>query len=523
MFKGKIIKFFDRRKLISGMCLSEEASRIRVLCEDGKEMRLSPGRVLQASSGVYDVGMSPRDMLLEMRRRDDRQSELMKQVCPGAVWKQAGGTGRAFELTTLARTVFGETAESDHEAAVLCALMEDKSYFKLQGLRFFAYTPEQIERQQLKIEREHQRQELIRDGIAWLSSVLEGREADCEKKNVYVDFLKSFAAFGKDSPHYSQYHELFSAAGISEQKQCFDILVLLGIWDEDENVLLQRYHIPHQWPREVLDEVDLPGDHELRRALSDPRREDLTHLQAFSIDDSFTRDIDDAISFGFDKGAIRLGIHITDVSAFVSKGGPLDREAACRCTSLYLPEAKISMLPQALSENSGSLREGEKRPAVSFLITLSEAGDMLDCRGALSVVRVEERLSYGEVDGLIQKGTDFTHLYNLACALRAKRIAGGATGFLTPELQVRVDRSREVHVKIRDKESYSQVLVSECMILANYYASLLLQEKNYPALYRKQAASETMGPCTNPTLLQLFSRGKHFSRVVIDTQPGPHS
>lgn len=517
--KGKIVKFFEHKKIVSGICLEVKGSCIHVLREDGREIKLSINRVIHASSDCVNLRESRKKLLKEMEKRTEHQKDLMKHVSAGELREVAEDSGQLLDLGILARTVFGESSSSDHEAAVLCALMKDRIHFKFQGSRFLRNTPEQVEKLKTKTEKELKRQQEIEEGSSWLRSVITGKEVPCKNRDKFIELLKGFVIFGKEAPNYRETGEILKKVGISEPGKCFDILVELDIWDEDENLLLQRHQVSHTWSGRAIEQVE-----GLLKAADNQSREDLTSLKAFSVDDPFTRDIDDAISLDSHGDCLQLGVHITDAASFIASGTPLDKEAAWRGASLYLPEAKIPMIPQALSENILSLGEGKKRPAISFLVKLSPDGEILDFRGVMSVVMVTRKLSYDEVDADIEKGSRFLQLYNLACRLRERRDASGATRVLIPELHVRVDKNKKVFLKIRDKESPSQVLVSECMIVANYCASLLFKEKKYPALYRKQAEpAKRIEPGSTSSLFQLLSHRRNFSRVEVDVKPGLHS
>lgn len=523
MYTGHIIHFFEHKELVSGICLGQEDDRILVLCGNGREVHINVNRIVHASAGGYDPIMPFSELLKELGRRDEQRQALMHQICAETLWDAVKGAGLLFEIGMLARVVFGDTVRPEHESAVLYALVQDRIYFKLQGSRFLAVTPEQAEKQKNKIEKVRQRQITIRESIAWLQSILHGREATASGRESCMDFLKSYAVFGKESPYYNDAREVFAAVGIDDPHQCFDILVKIGIWDEDENIFLQRHALPLLWPEQVRDQVAALDAKALGKALADAMRTDLTHLRLFSIDDPFTRDIDDALSVQFFEDYTLLGIHIADVSVFIPAESPLDQEALHRGTTVYLPDAKIPMIPQAVSEQMASLRDGETRPAVSFFVKLSHTGEILEYTGVQSIIRVAEKLSYSEVDAALERDEVFSRLYQLACMLRGKRIASGAVWFLTPELQVRVDRGKEIFLKIRDKESGSQILVSECMILANYCASRIFQEHACPALFRKQAqTAEKNVPSGMLSLFQIFSYRKKFNRVVIDAHPGTH-
>ncbi len=524
LYTAKIINFFEHKRLVSGICLEEKGSRLRILCEDGKNVKLGINRVVHMASFCVDLKAPAEELLEGLRQRNRFQEELVKHVCAEKLWKVVDGRGQIYDAGALSGVVFGGKSDFDHEIAVISALMQDRVFFKLQGSGFLANTPEQVEKNKIRIEKEQQRLKLIEEGILWLISVRDGKEVPCRCRDKFIELLKNYAVFGTDAPDYGMTKEIFKKAGISDQRKSFDILVMLGVLDEDENLLLERYRVSHVWPESVSEQVNGLEETGVLQFAGDKMRKDLTGLKVFSIDDIFTRDIDDAISVEYQDDFVMLGIHVTDASSFILPGSPLDKEAARRGASLYLPEGKIPMIPQAVSENLLSLKEGEEKPAVSFLVKLSRSGEMLDYKAVLSVVKVAEKLTYEKVDKNIEQGSFFSRVYNTACGLREKRIASGASGDLIPELQVMVDHDKKIHFKIRDKESPSQVLVSEFMILANYCAALLFKENCFPSLFRKQAKSaEGIQRETNPSLFHLFSRRKFFSRVEVDVDPGPHS
>jgi exoribonuclease-2 len=524
MYAGKIIRFFEHRGLMGAVCLGQDGTRMRMLCADGSELVLSTARIVHESREAVD-STAPRETLLDQLRSSMAgQAALALEIDPRRLWETVAAPGALCEFSALARAAFGDAATWVHESAVLAALVDDHVYFKLHGRLFQAHTAAQVLAQQQKKDLELERQRFTRQSVAWLQSVLAGSQSACDDSAACIELLKDYAALGRLSPTWSKSREIFHAAGIPDERSCFDILVRLGVFDPDENLLLRRHGISHQWPTGVARQVDAVGAGAICSAVNDPGRQDLTQLYVCSIDDAFTRDVDDAISFRFDGDTVELGIHITDVSAFVETATAIDAEAARRGASLYLPEAKIPMLPPALSENIASFRVGERSPAVSFMVRISPEGEILDQHIVRSVVRIAERLTYGDVDEDIKRGADMARLYGFAAARRSRRIADGAVCFLMPDMQMRVDRSRDISLKLRDRETPSQVLVSEFMILANYCAALFFRERGQPGLFRRQAEPlrRIIGQGA-PTLFDMFLQRRAMSRVEITTAPGPHA
>ncbi len=367
MCTGRVITFFEQKELVSGVCLGQHGDRIEVLFGAGRRMHISHARIVHASDERLDIARPQSLLLQELQTRRERQTGLGAQVCAEALWRKVGGEGQVCGLALLAQQAFNVTPEADHIVAMLGALLHDGIYFKLQGNGFLAHTPGQVERQQQKARQEHERQQHIADATAWLASVRAGAEQTCSGRETYIEYLKSFVIDGKAAPCYRDSREIFAGAGIADQKQCYAILVALGVWDADENILPDRYRVPCRWPAEVRQQTEALAGGGLARALNDPDRTDLTGLRVFSIDEPFTRDVDDALSVEFHDDHTLLGVHIADAAALVPPGTPIDRAAAERGSTVYFPEGKLPMIPQELSEHSASLQQGAARPALTFM------------------------------------------------------------------------------------------------------------------------------------------------------------
>jgi len=205
-------------------------------------------------------------------------------------------------------------------------------------------------------------------------------------------------------------------------------------------------------------------------------RLDLRDRLVFTIDPADARDHDDALSFGEAPGGhAEVGIHIADVSHYVAAGGALDREAALRGTSCYLPGGVIPMLPESLSADLCSLRPDRDRLTLSVLVTLDTHGRVHGVRFAESVIRSRHRLHYGEVQACFDGAKRFSRplqdalegLRPLARALRRRRFAAGALDLEVPEAKAVVDVQGRVLAMERREALESHALVEEFMLLAN--------------------------------------------------------
>jgi exoribonuclease II len=519
VYQSKAVLFFEGQKLISGVCLEDGGSRLHVFTIAGREMNVTINRILHASSCSLDLSSSRDALLKQLQALEQKQEELKRQVDVRSLWELLTEEGEVFDAGYLATMAFGESADSDCSAAVLRALLEERTRFRLAGRQFQINTPEQIDAILTKRQREAQRQFDVEEGSIWLESVLEGKDAPYEREDSFLRLLRDYVVFGSDAADYQLIREILDQAKITDPKACFDLLVRRGVFDADENLGLERYKIPVHWPQRVLEEASGLAS----AVFSDTARTDLTHLRIVSIDDAFTRDIDDAISFEEKDGCLELGIHITDAASLIRPDCGLDREAAKRATSLYLPEGKIPMLPPALSEGLLSLKEGEDRPAISFMVRLTPAGDILDSEIRLSIIRVAKKMTYEEVDAEIAQNSPFAGLYRLCARLMEKRKKAGALMLSIPELQVIVDQNKRIALAIRERSAPSQIVVTECMILANHLAARLFRDRGVPALYRKQARPrERISMPEGQSLYLLYRQRRLLSRAELGTEPGPH-
>ena len=221
-------------------------------------------------------------------------------------------------------------------------------------------------------------------------------------------------------------------------------------------------------------------------------RRDLRDLPTFTIDPPTARDFDDAISAErLDDGAIRVWVHIADVSAHVTPGSPVDREAYRRGTSVYVPSKVEPMLPEALSNQACSLVPGEDRLAVSVELEL-EGPKVRRTAFTRSLIRSDARLDYPQVDRIFA-GRERAEapweapLYAAraaAGALEAERQARGALAI--ESIEPEFDFSHEGHVTglAASEQTESHRVIEHLMIAANEAVAALLETRKVPALYR---------------------------------------
>lgn len=249
-------------------------------------------------------------------------------------------------------------------------------------------------------------------------------------------------------------------------------------------IAIAKHGIPHIFPDEVLEEA--PRAAKLK--LSDKAREDLRHLPIVAIDPADARDHDDAIWAEPDgKGGFNALVAIADVSFYVRPGSALDREARKRGNSVYFPDRVVPMLPEVLSADVCSLKEGEDRAAMACHLHINADGKVSSFRFTRALVRIAHNIAYEDAQKAVDEGNPPEFLANLWAAWKALADARHARDPLElelPERRVVLDeQGRIAEIAIRERLDAHRV-VEDFMIAANVAAAKALEAKTAPVVYR---------------------------------------
>ena len=523
---GQIVEFIEGGRIVVAICLEDRKGRVRLLTESQREITMAPGRLVHVSEARSSLNQ-PRDALVrKLGERATAREGLARQIDVTALWELLHQEGGEYAPLELAELAFGGRVNDDHASAVIRAMLQDRVYFRFRADAFRPNEAETVEKILTQRAREEEKERQIREGSQWVRSLWDGQETPRpDGWEGILELLKEHAVHGKAAARAQRSEELLRRAGMSHPLAAFQVLVKLGVWSPDENILLHRFGTRRSFPPQLIHEVRDLRERTVFSPGETASREDLLELLTFTIDSPHTRDIDDALSLeSLGEGQYRVGIHIADVSHVVAVGSPLDQEAALRGTSLYLPDERISMFPTEVSEDLSSLREGEIRPAVSLLMEVDAQGGVLQHRFSLSWIRVKQRLSYEDTDrGMEDPGQAVGALFRMAKAWREERARRGALLLPLPEVTVRVEEEGALCLEQRDRESPSQILVSEMMIQANWLAARWLRSSGTPSIYRSQTEPrERILEGREGDLFLNYRQRKLLSRAGFDLEPAVH-
>ncbi len=275
------------------------------------------------------------------------------------------------------------------------------------------------------------------------------------------------------------------------------VLEVLGEYEDasrDFALVIRKHGLRNEFEERVLAEANkclqYVSEEECRG------RMDLRGNKMVTIDGEDARDLDDAVTIARTQQGYRLGVHIADVSHYVRENSRLDREAYQRATSVYLLDKVLPMLPPELSNRICSLNTGEDRLALSCIMDLNSDAEVVDYELKKSVIRVQERMTYTDVNHLLAGGDtrletryadyieDFQLMWELAQKLKAGRDERGALDFDFPESKVHVDSQGQPTKVIKVERGPGEQLIEEFMIKANETVAGHLYNRRQPFLFR---------------------------------------
>jgi ribonuclease R len=275
------------------------------------------------------------------------------------------------------------------------------------------------------------------------------------------------------------------------------VVEILGYEDDfgvDVEIIIRKFHLPHHFPPEVLDEAQ--NIEPIIPAPQVQKRRDFRDLPVVTIDGETARDFDDAVTVRqVDGGNYELQVHIADVAHYVTPDSALDQEARLRGTSVYFPDRAVPMLPLELSTDICSLRPQVDRLVLSCVMKIDHRGEILSYELSQGIIRSAERMTYTNVNAVLEgdAGTrkryanlvgTFEMMRDLALILNRKRERRGSIDFDLPEPVIEFDEFGLMKSITRSERNIAHRLIEEFMLSANECVAGYLENKRVASLYR---------------------------------------
>ena len=472
--------FEDAGKFHAGRVMSHGDTSAQIELDSGKRVKVKTANVLLK----FDQP-SPADLI-------SRAQLLARDIDLDLAWTFAPDAD--FGFAELAREYFGGSAGAEQQAAALLSLFDAPHYFRRLGKGVFKKAPEEtVKAALLGIERKKQVAAQI---DAWATELQSGVCPAAVREQLYKILFKP-------DKNAAEYRAVVEAAKRS-QRAPLDLLKAAGAITSPYQFHWKRF-LFEQFPRGTGFPAGLQAP-----AINDDLP--LAAVRAFSIDDSATTEIDDALSVqGLGSGSVTLGIHIAAPALAIAPGSPIDKLAAERLSTVYMPGWKLTMLPDTVVQ-AYTLVEGHECPAVSLYVTLDET--TLEIRGTetrLDRVPIVANLRHDKLDDVISEASlegtapagypfavELSFLWRLARALKAQRevVRGKPETFNRPDYSFRIDGANggeplgdeSVQITTRRRGAPLDLIVAEAMILANSTWGAWLAACGVPGIYRSQAS-----------------------------------
>src|SRR5208282_3030743 len=477
---GSIVEYLDQGQFRAGLVIREQDRHVAVVEASGRERLVSRDLVMMRHP---ERRPAREDASAAIAALESERADLAKELDLNLLWEVAQEQGRSFTAPELADLFFGRRS-TVAASVMLEALFNDRMFFIRRHMEFVPRPPEQVDRLRLQQDRIRSRSDGARRTQAIIREILNGSAPpSAQETAALADELSKYLRnpFARNR----ELTQVLAAAApeVDPAEAAFEILERLGAKPD-----VPRFAFVAGLRTQFSDAAIA----ETATAVCTPRPLVDTGF-AITIDDDDTVEIDDALSCQvLPGGGLRVRVHIAMVADFVAKGGAIDREAAARATTVYLPETTVRMLPEAISCDRASLVEVNERPVLTTDVTISRSGELESTSIYPAQIRISKRLDYAQADQLLASGTadgpatGALHLLReAAMKLRERRRMAGAMLVHRREPKVTV-HGNDIEIHVLDNDSPSRTVVAEFMVLSNFVAARFAAENRIPIIYRVQ-------------------------------------
>ena len=484
--------FEESGKFLAGRILSEADTSAQIELDSGKRVKVKSAHILLK----FDKPAPAELMAQAQAVADSMELELAWEFAPDD----------EFGFADLARDYFSASAPLSEQAGALLALYQAPHYFRRAGKgRFKKASPEVLQQALAAIEK---KKALLAQIADWATELGQGTCPEPIREQLYKILFKP----DKNAPEYKAVVEASRATHTAP----LELLQKAGAIDSS-----YQFH----WKRFLFDNFPKGTAFPALDAPPAPQDLPLANVQAYSIDDSSTTEIDDALSLqGLGSGTVVLGIHIAAPGLAIVPGSALDQVGRQRLSTVYMPGHKITMLPSDVVQIY-TLDAGRANPAVSLYVTLDEATlEITGTETKLERVPVSVNLRHDQLDHIVTEEwladptiqtentpqplqdlrEQLSFLYILAKHLKAQRevVRGKPENFNRPDYNFSLrsadgqerskgaepDGTEQVVITTRQRGAPLDLIVAEAAIVANSTWGNWMAELGVPGIYRSQAS-----------------------------------
>ena len=478
--------FEESGKFLAGRILSEADTSAQIELDSGKRVKVKAAHIL-----LKFEKPAPAELIAQAQA-------VAETIELDLAWEFAPED--EFGFADLARDYFSANATLAQQAGALFRLYDAPHYFRRAGKGRFKKAPPEILQQALAaIEK---KKAILAQIDEWAAQLARGECPQPIREQLY----KRLSRPDTNAPEYKAVVEASRAAHTAP----LELLQKAGAIDS-----AYQFH----WKRFLFENFPKGTGFPALAAPQPPADLPLAPVQAYSIDDSQTTEIDDALSVqGLGTGTVVLGIHIAAPGLAIQPGSAIDQLGRARLSTVYMPGYKITMLPDEVVQTY-TLDEGRANPAVSLYVTIDEATlEFKSSETKLERVHVAANLRHDQLDSVVTEewltNPAFEHqndpqrlsdlrgqlsfLYRLAKELKARRevVRGKPENFNRPDYNFRLvgnngaepTGNEQVQISVRQRGAPLDLIVAEAAIVANSTWGSWMAELGVPGIYRSQAS-----------------------------------
>ncbi|MCS7243958.1 MAG: ribonuclease catalytic domain-containing protein [Candidatus Calescibacterium sp.] len=510
---GHLAEIIHKGKPLCVYIKEVKGKRIHVVLPTLKEELINHNDIIYIDTNKNN------DSIEKIEERNKLRNKLKEIFNLQEIWEILGDEGKSgqttkYDIKLIAELYLAKKPSDDEIAAFYRKIIETNNFFKIaESDKIERLTSKQVneilnkqKKQQEKIEKQKELNQILIKLINF--------EKIQEQDQKWIEKLKDSLILKIND---SIIEDTLKEKGLGDPSKLFEILVKNNLIDPDYFYEFHRLKFPSFSEEELIESLEIS-----QKQISIPSSVDLTHLDTFTIDSEDTRDFDDAISVEFRENKIILYVHISNVSYYIHPESSLFKKALKRMQTLYLPDQIIPMLPPSLSEEKFSLRKDEVKDSVTFRFEISKNNlDIITFEPMISTIKVKHRFTYEYIDKLIDQNDEFwVWLYNLMMNYKNFRLQNGAISVKLPEIVIKVSENGELKINRIDMTP-ARDLVSEVMILTNYYTAKFMNENKVPIIYRSQREPSKIIQINN--IVDMLNQLKHFNKIEFSLIPKFHS
>lgn len=530
--KGCLIEYLQDNQPILGWILEDKIKSFSILNINKRILKINIPRILPWTGPHFSGDYSREDILEQLAAHHNLRHKIKAEINPVLIWEMAQGEIESAPANWFAELIW-DAPNCDQVAAMGHCLLEFKTHFKFQPPNFLILNQELVTKRLQLQEQERLQQELIARGQDFLQKLWKQNQPGNKTIPPIIpeqvqNSLKKLLLLGIANPEHNEFKKIWKilSKGLPEHPHLPLILAeYWGIVQKHYNYLLdqEEYAWGDEWSRQFPEQLL-----EAKKRFSElalPAKD----LALLSIDSESTQDIDDAFSISKQGSLFCLKLALACPGLIWEFDTPLDQEVSHRASSLYLPEGTSHMLPEAIGIKLCSLQARQWKPVLLLELVLDEQGVIQDINLELIKTKLQNNLTYKEVEQLLTKKNNrfLDQALELATLLRTNRINQGAVIFEQSEPVLSLAREgNKLKVKLKQGEllTNSHLIVSEFMILANSAIALWANKHSLPLLFRTQditLSPESAGLWQDP--VKIYTLMREMAGAKIDTTPRPHA